>query len=154
MLWLCGLFFPLFACFSSGILFWGRWRGMFENKFFSCLSCLLLFLKCWSLRQGTVIVLCREDFHMCCSKLCSTFVLIGTSLGTQFKLCRSLANISFRSYMLQLLRWVQFWAQVRKAGVESCTQVWEVLAGECCKTEWEELRATQVSFQVLNNRIL
>lgn len=96
----------------------------------------------------------REDFHMYCSKLCSTFVLIGTSLGTQFKLCRSLANISFRSYMLQLLRWVQFWAQVRKAGVESCTQVWEVLAGECCKTEWEELRATQVSFQVLNNRIL
>lgn len=50
----------------------------------------------------------------------------------------------FFSFYQQLIWWVQLWTQVGPPGMESCAQVWEVLAWKCRPPEWEELWAPQV----------
>lgn len=53
----------------------------------------------------------------------------------------------------QLIWWVQLWTQVWPLGVESCTQVREVLAWERCPPEREELWAPQVSWSICCHEI-
>lgn len=71
--------------FPTGIEFWGGWRTMLENKFFFCLSCLIF--KVLNCKTGNnSYALQRADFQMCHSKLCSSFVWLGTGLGMRFEL--------------------------------------------------------------------